>query len=302
MLQLRNAKTNEVVRNAPESFWMPSPDLSKVCELQQDATREVLDFLSVRPVHTVVMTSLVNDNGIASELNRGKFYGYRNSAGKLDGVALIGHTTLVETRSDAALTALATIARTAETPIHLIMSSADAAQTFWNRLTHGLTRPRLTCTELLFELNFPFLVQECEWNVRLATPKELIPVAAAQAEVAEIECGVNPLRKDREGFLRRVMRRIEQGRVFVVFDGDKLVFKADIIAETENVIYLEGVYTGGEYRGKGIGSKCLSALSLQLVSRAENICMLSNVDFTHAHKSFRNAGYKHTAQCTTLFV
>ena len=136
----------------------------------------------------------------------------------------------------------------------------------------------------------------------MAKPEELIQVAEAQAEVAEIECGVNPMTKDRDGFLKRVMRRIEQGRVFVVFDGDKLVFKADIIAETDNVIYLEGIYTGHEYRGQGIGSKCLAALSLQLVSRVENICMLSNVDFTHAHKSFAKAGYKHSDQCTTLFV
>ena len=128
-------------------------------------------------------------------------------------------------------------------------------------------------------LIFPFQVQKCEWNVRLAKPEELIQVAEAQAEVAEIECGVNPMAKDREGFLKRVMRRIEQGRIFVVFDGDKLVFKADIIAETDNVIYLEGIYTGHEYRGQGIGSRCLAALSLQLVERVENICMLSNVDF-----------------------
>jgi predicted GNAT family acetyltransferase len=136
----------------------------------------------------------------------------------------------------------------------------------------------------------------------LASREELIPVAEAQAEVAEIECGVNPMRKDREGFLKRVMRRIEQGRIFVAFDGDKLVFKADIIAETDETIYLEGVYTGPEYRGRGVGSSCLAALSLELVSRVENVCMLSNVEFTHAHRSFAKAGYKHTDQCTTLFV
>ena len=265
-------------------------------------TTEVLAFLNKRPVHTVVMASFIADNGIEGSLNRGKFYGYRGTDGALEGVALIGHSTLVEARTENALTALAVTARSAETPIHLIMSSGDAAQSFWNRYTNGLTEPRLTCTELLFELNFPFQVQKCEWNVRLAKPEELMQVAEAQAEVAEIECGVNPIVKDREGFLKRVMRRIEQGRVFVAFDGDKLVFKADIIAETDNVIYLEGIYTGHEYRGRSIGSKCLADLSLQLVSRVENICMLSNADFTYAHKSFAKAGYKQSDQCTTLFV
>ncbi len=298
-----NTTQNSGMRYAMEQLQPTiAPDLARVVELKAAATQEVLAFLNMRPVHTVVMASFIVDNGIESSLNRGKFYGYRGTDGSLEGVALIGHSTLVEARTEAALTALAITARTAETPIHLIMSSGDAAQTFWNRYTNGLTEPRLTCTELLFELSFPFQVQKCEWNVRLAKPEELMQVAEAQAEVAEIECGVNPMQKDREGFLKRVMRRIEQGRVFVVFDGDKLVFKADIIAETDNVIYLEGIYTGHEYRGQGIGSRCLAALSLELVERVENICMLSNVDFEYAHRSFAKAGYKHSDQCTTLFV
>jgi len=290
---------NEAARQA---FFLNAPDMSRVHELKNNDRQEALEFLAVRPVHAVVMTSFINDNGIESQLNRGKFYGYRNTQGKLEGIALIGHSTLVEARSREALNALAAKARTSETPIHLIMSSGDDAQSFWNEYTYGLTQPRLTCTEQIFELSFPFMVQKRDWDIRLAKPEELIQVAEAQAEVAEIECGINPMQKDLEGFLKRVMRRIEQGRVFVVFDGDKLVFKADIIAETDETIYLEGIYTGPEYRGRGVGSSCLAALSLELVSRVSNICMLSNVDFTHAHKSFVKAGFKSTNQCTTLFV
>ena len=101
-------------------------------------------------------------------------------------------------------------------------------------------KPRLVCTELLFELNFPFIVQECKWDLRLAKAEELEQIAEAHAEVAFIESGVNPMEKDREGFLKRTMKRIEKKRTFVVFDEDKLVFKADIVAETKEVVYLEG--------------------------------------------------------------
>lgn len=279
-----------------------APDLSRVNELTERERAEVLTFLSVRPVHTVVMTSFINDNGLQSELNRGKFFGYRNAEGKLEGVALIGHSTLVEARSDAALKAFAHKAKTSETPIHLIMSHGTAAETFWNHYSDGLTAPRLTCTERLFEVSFPFMVRRNEANLRLATAEELIPVAEAQAEVAFMECGVDPMKKDREGFLARVARRIEQGRVFVVFEGDKLVFKADIIAETDQTIYLEGIYVGEEFRGKGVGSACLADLTLNLLNRVENVCLLSNVEFEAAHKSYFRAGYRTTDQCTTLFV
>ena len=130
----------------------------------------------------------------------------------------------------------------------------------------------------------------------------LTEVAEAQAEVAFIESGVDPMLQDRDGFLKRVARRIEQKRVFVALDADEMVFKADIIAETDNCIYLEGIYVSPSYRGHGIGSKCLASLSLGLLDRVENICLLSNIDFEGAHRSFQKAGFKRSDQCTTLFV
>ena len=278
------------------------PDMKRFCRLRESDRAETLDFLSVRPVHTVVMTSFINDNGIESTLNRGNFYGYRNSNGKLEGVALIGHTTLIEARSDDSLKAFAIVARNPETPIHIIMSSGNHAETFWNHYSNGLTQPKLTCNELLFELNFPMLVQKCEWNVRTARMEELEQIAEAHGEVAFMESGVNPYISDREGFLKRVARRIEQERIFVVFEDGKLIFKADIIAETTDAIYLEGIYVAEEHRRKGVGSSCLSKLSLSLLDRVEHISFLSNVTFDGAHKSFAKAGYKNTGQCTTLFV
>ncbi|MFZ1701325.1 MAG: GNAT family N-acetyltransferase [Pyrinomonadaceae bacterium] len=281
---------------------MLAPDLSGIVALKTEDTAEVMAFLAIRPVHTVVMSSFIVDNGIESDLNRGKFYGYRNGSSELEGVALIGHSTLVEARSSDALTALAIVARNPETPIHLIMSSGNAAQDFWQQMTNGLSQPRLTCTEALFDISFPFPVQKTNLELKNADMDLLVQVAEAQAEVAFIESGVDPMLKDREGFLKRVARRIEQKRVFVVTDGEKLVFKADIIAETDNVIYLEGVYVSEEYRGQGIGSECLSALALELLNRVEHICLLSNIDFKNAHKSFAKAGFRNTDQCTTLFV
>jgi len=278
------------------------PDLSRVTVLGEADRAEVIRFLSARPIHTVVMTSFINDNGLDSQLNRGRFYAYRNSEGTLEGVALIGHSTLVEARSNKAIKALAFVAKSSETPIHLIMSSGDDANHFWNYFSDGLRQPRLSCTELLFEVAFPFPVKDCKWEIRLATTDELEQVAEAQAEVALIESGVCPLERDRKGFLARVLRRIEQGRVFVVVEDGKLLFKADIIAETPEVIYLEGIYVSPEHRCHGMGSSCLASLNLRLFERAQNICLLSNEDFVGAHQSFRKAGFRNTDKCLTLFV
>jgi len=102
-----------------------APDMSRVHELKKSDQQEAIEFLAIRPVHTVVMTSFIKDNGVESRLNRGRFFGYRNTRGVLEGIALIGHTTLVEARSEQALKTLAFAAKTSETPIHLIMSSGN---------------------------------------------------------------------------------------------------------------------------------------------------------------------------------
>lgn len=279
------------------------PDLSRLHLLTEFDKEEVLAFLAQRPVHTVVMTSMIHDNGIENVQNRGKFFGYRNESGRLEGVALIGHTTLVEAHSEEALRALALSARTSETPIHIMMSDGDSIKTFWQYLTGGMKEPRLICSERLFEINFPLMVRENVPNLRLASEAELMPIAEAHAEVAFEESGVDPLVKDREGFLKRVARRIDQQRVWVVFDDEgKLVFKADVVAETPEVKYLEGIYVHPEYRGQGIGADCLSQLSRTLLEEVQYVCLLSNEEFQSAHRTYLKAGFKSQDSCVTIFV
>jgi len=265
--------------------------------------QEVLEYLRLRPVHTVVMTSFIHDNGLESPNNRGIFYGYRNAAGNLEGVALIGHTTLVEARSDEALVALALKARESQTPIHIMMSDGNSIESFWHYYSgNNNQEPRLVCEERLFEIKHPVMVRPAVPGLRLAAKEELMPVAEAHALVAEEESGVNPMEKDREGYLNRVSRRIEQGRVWVVFEEGKLVFKADVIAETSDVMYLEGIYVSEENRGRGIGANCLSQLSRVLLEKVKYVCLLSNVEFSQAHNAYRRAGFKSKDCCVTIFV
>lgn len=299
---MTNTLYNEVRELRLSDAFSFASDINPVEVLTGYDRTEVLNFLERRPVHTVIMASFIRDNGMESADNRGKFYGYRNLSGELEGVALIGHTTLIEARSEKALKAFAKKAQVSETPIKMMMSHGDAIERFWNYYAAAGQKPMHNFKELLFEVGFPFFVQDCEWNVRLAKPEELEEVAKAQAAVAFMESGVDPLAKDREGFLKRCLRRIEMGRTFVVFENGKLIFKVDVMSETDNTVYLEGFYVAEEYRGREIGSKCLAKVSLELLDRVEHVCGLSNADFEGVHRSLGKAGYKNTDYCQTIFV
>lgn len=275
---------------------------SRVRVLTENDRQEVLSFLQVRPVHTVVMSSFIHDNGLENPSNRGRFYGYCNRAGEIEGVALIGHTTLVEARSEESLIALALKARESETPIHIMMSDGNSIERFWQFYSGETRVPRLVCEERLFEIKHPVMVRQAVPGLRPATAAELLPIAEAHAAVALADSGVNPLEKDRDGFLKRVLRRIEQGRVWVVFDNETLAFKADVVAETSDVMYLEGIYVSPDSRGKGFGADCLSQLSRVLLEKVKYVCLLSDVGSARAHHAYLKAGFKSKDCCVTMFV
>ena len=202
---------------------------------------EVVAFLSERPIHTVIMMGLIRDNGLVSEHNRGTFYGCRNSEGRLEGVALIGHATLIETRTRGAIQEFALTAQI-HNHLHMFMAEQEKAETFWNAYADDGQPMRRVCRELLFELKSSIEVPGKAEDLRLATLDDLHLIAPVHAALAEAESGINPLETDREGFLARCSRRINQNRVWVVVKDNQLVFKADIQAETSELIYLEGVY------------------------------------------------------------
>ncbi len=135
---------------------------------------EVLAFLAARPVQTVYMAGLIRDNGLINPLNRGTFYGCRDLEGRLEGVALIGHVTVVETRSEAALQALA--CRTQEcSSAHVIMGDQEKVERFWMYWAPIGQTPRRVCRELLLEKRWPVEVHEEVPGLRLGTCDDLRP-------------------------------------------------------------------------------------------------------------------------------
>ena len=261
---------------------------------------EVLDFLARRPLHTVIMAGFVLDNGLESPLNRGSFYGCRGPGGRLEGVGLLGHATLVEARCPAALDALGRFARNLPRP-HVIMGEQEVVARFWHRCAAAGEAPRLSCRALLFEQRLSAPARGAVTDMRLATPDDLDAVMEVQARMAFEECGVNPLLTDPAGFRERCRRRVERGRVWVVSSGRRLIFKADVIAETPGAIYLEGVHVRPDRRGRGLGLDCLSQLGRTLLARAASVCLLVNESRAGARAFYRAAGYEFRCYYETVY-
>jgi predicted GNAT family acetyltransferase len=284
--------------------WMSLANATRSLTIEplgSEGEQEVLAFLSFRPLHTMVMASYIRDNGLVSPLNRGTFYACRDEKGSLEGVALIGHATLIEAHTDEALAAFAREAQRCESA-HMIMGEQDKIEQFWSYYAEAGQTPRLICRELMFEQSWPVEVGEDVPGLRLATLGDLDLVAPVQAQMAFEESGVNPLDKDPEGFRRRCARRIEQGRVWVWVEDGRLIFKADIVAETPEVNYLEGVWVNPAERGKGHGLRCVLQLTRNLLQQCDAVSLFANEQNRSAVAFYTKAGFKQRSCYDTIFL
>lgn len=290
-----------------QEFPFGSDELGSDCEARRAKPlggtdeAEVLEFLAARPIHTVFMASLIRDNGIISDFNRGSFFGCRNKVGTLEGVALLGHATLIETESNACIKALAEAAKHLSLS-HLIRGEQHTIESFWNYYTEGIRKPRVLCGELLLQLKtIPAEIAPVP-GLRQATIADLEAIVTVNASMACDESGINPLARDPQGFRERAARRIGLGRIWVWFENEVLLYKTDVVAETPQAVYLEGVYVNPEHRKQGYGLRCISQLATSLLQRSEAICLTVNEKSQGTQQFYKQAGYELVSRYDSIYL
>ncbi len=293
----RNRKNIEAVPGMNKSQENPVSITALTCEEEG----EVLAFLSERPVHTFGMAGFIRSNGMVSPHNRGTFYACRDMTGEIEGVALIGHFILFETQSDRAIEGFARLAKECPSAF-MLLAEPEKAQAFWKYYSDGGQEVRLHCRELLFEQGWPVETETEMSGLRVATMSDLDLIVPAHAESALAESGIDPLETDPEGFRRRCAHRIETGKSRVWVEDGRLLFKAEIVSDTPDVVYLEGVWVNPAERGKGIGLRCMSELGRDFLMRTGRVCVLVNEKFEVAQSFYRRAGYSLVSYYDTIYL
>src|SRR3954469_10531993 len=127
MSQLRELKKATMSTARPE-ILEPALTVHPLTESHPES--EVLDFLAGRPAQAVIMSGLIRDNGFESPFNRGTFHACRDTAGRLEGVALVGHAVYVAAETPAALREFARVAQ-GEHRAHVILGERELVGRFW---------------------------------------------------------------------------------------------------------------------------------------------------------------------------
>lgn len=261
---------------------------------------EILTAISIPSLTNVIMAGFIRDNGLVNPLNRGRFFAYRNKADRVEGVALIGHTILIDAISAGAIKAFATVARH-EPSKHLLMGEHTLVQRFWKYYADTEQSPRLICPVLFLRRREPFDEEQRISGLRPARRSDLEQVVRAQATMAYETSGVDPLDKDPVGFRERYLQRIKKKRVWVLMKNGRLVFKTDIIAHTAQAAYIEGVYVSPEERCKGLGRTCLVSLGRIILEHTKAIYLFVEKENTRTKSFYLNLGFSVSGQYDLLY-
>ncbi|MEZ0581094.1 GNAT family N-acetyltransferase [Nocardioides sp. MH1] len=188
--------------------------------------------------------------------------------------------------------------RTAST----IVGPQEAVAPFWEavRPTWGAPRDARWDQRHLVLTGPPEV--EADPAVRATTRADLEVLYPACVAMYTEEVGVSPETGGGSDLYRtRVLQLISRGWSFARFDGDELVFKAEVACATPDAAQIQGVWVPPHRRGEGLAISGMAAVA-QLVSRqiAPTVSLYVNDWNLPARRAYERVGFRETARFATV--
>jgi RimJ/RimL family protein N-acetyltransferase len=112
-----------------------------------------------------------------------------------------------------------------------------------------------------------------ETGLRPARLLDLDLLVPACAEAHREEIGVDPLRRDAEGFRWRTRQQIEEGRSWLWVEEGVIRFKAEASAWTPAAVQLQQVWVDPQVRRHGYARRALADLCRLLLEHVPAVCL-----------------------------
>jgi predicted GNAT family acetyltransferase len=173
---------------------------------------------------------------------------------------------------------------------------------FWNGVASSWGRPRETRWEQPhLEIAGPPKIAP-DRQVRRTTKADMAELYPACVAMYTEEVGVSPEQGGgAELYRARVTQLVSRGWSFARFDGDRLVFKAEVACATAYAAQIQGVYVPPDRRGEGIASAGMAAV-VDIVRRevAPVVSLYVNDWNTSARVAYERVGFRETARFATV--
>jgi hypothetical protein len=129
-------------------------------------------------------------------------------------------------------------------------------------------------------------------GLRAATIEDLDLLLPACAATHREELGVDPLERDPDGFHRRTIAQIREGRSWLWVEDQTILFKAEASAWTPSAVQLQQVWVDPDVRKHGYGTRGISDLCRLLLERAPSVCLFVRPENEPAIRLYEKIGMR----------
>ncbi|GGN53526.1 N-acetyltransferase GCN5 [Actinoplanes lobatus] len=183
-----------------------------------------------------------------------------------------------------------------------IIGRSEAVLDLWNRLggNWGPARDVRPHQPLLVTNRDP--VVRADPSVRLVHAGEVDQLFPAAVAMYTEEVGVSPLQDDGgRGYRRRIAELVKAKRAYAKFDGDLVVFKAELAIVTRRTTQIQGVWVHPEYRGSGIATGAMATVVADALRRvAPTVSLYVNDYNTTARRVYARCGFVSAGSFATV--
>jgi len=139
-----------------------------------------------------------------------------------------------------------------------------------------------------------------ETGLRQARASDLDRLVPACAAAHEEEIGINPLKRDPEGFRWRTRQQIEEGRSWLWLEDGVIRFKAEASAWTPSAVQLQQVWVDPESRNRGDAKRALQDLCRLLLEQVPAVCLFVRPENTPAIRVYEGVGMQRSISYRSL--
>jgi uncharacterized protein len=250
---------------------------------------QVLAFCAEEPVERVFLEDIAR-RGL------GRFSALLGSDDRLEALCHIG-ANIVPSGSGCAAFARAA----AGSGARMMIGEEHAVGDLWEAARQHMPRPRDDRPgQPVYALREP--PEPGETALRLASLLDLDQLVPACAEAHREEIGVDPLKRDAEGFRWRTRQQIEEGRSWIWLEDGVIRFKAEASAWTPSAVQLQQVWVDPQARCHGYARRALSDLCRLLLQHVPAVCLFVRPENDPALRLYDSIGMTHELTYRSLVL
>jgi GNAT superfamily N-acetyltransferase len=248
--------------------------------LVEPSTEQILVYCAADPVERVFLEDVARRES-------GRFAALANGDGALHALCHLG-TNVVP--SGGGCGAFAEVA--ARVSPRMLIGEQAAVTELWEAARRRLPRPRED------RLGQPVYVSTTPpepggTGLRAATRADLDVLVPACAQAHFEELGVDPLRRDPNGFRWRTRAQIEEGRSWIWLEDGAIRFKAEASAWTRDAVQLQQVWVDPPVRRQGHAARALRDLIRLLLAEVPTVCLFVRAENAPAIRLYEAVGMEH---------